>query len=97
MSPGDSSGSKAAIVSPTNAAGTINQMCRGAVSASTTSLRGARTTCAFGFHRRDCCLVEVVGHTLVTGELQPANHVGAHAAQPDHRDLHAYKVPSRIP
>ena len=80
------------MVSPTYAAGTISQMCRGGVSASTTSCGVPRATSAVGLgclHRGG---VEVVGNAVVTRPLQSANHVGAHAPETDHRDLHARKV-----
>ena len=76
----------------TYAAGTINQMCRGAASASTTSCGVLAPRAPSASHRLDCFRVEVVGDAVVAGPLQAADHVGAHAPQTDHCDLHVRKV-----
>ena len=52
----------------------------------------ASTTEALALHCHDGRLVHVVGNALVTGALQATDHVGAHAPQPNHCDLHAHKV-----
>ena len=55
-------------------------------------LRSTRSTCALaldGLHRGR---IEIVGNTVVAGALQPPNHVGAHAPETNHRDLHVRKV-----
>ena len=89
VSPGDSSGSNAAIVDATYAAGTISQMCRGGSQRVDHLLRCSCPTSALGLHRRDGGVVDVVGDALVAARVQATNHVGAHAPQTDHGDLHA--------
>ena len=64
-------------------------------------LRRTRPACAFLLHCGHGRFVDVVRDTLVPGQLKPSNHVGAHAPQPDHCDLHAvqgsgHKVARRI-
>ena len=55
-------------------------------------LRSARASCAFCLDGLDRGRIEIVGNTVVAGTLQPPNHVGAHAPETDHRDLHVRKV-----
>ena len=85
------------MVAATNAAGTISQMWRGAARASTTSCGVRAPRDALGLHRRDGGLVHVVGDALVPGALQSTHHVGAHAPQSDHCDLHAHRLPRLQP
>src|SRR6185295_10627042 len=55
-------------------------------------LRAVRPTRPRIHRRLYGCRVDVVGNTVVAGALQAPNHVGAHAPETDHRDLHVRKV-----
>ena len=83
VSPGDSSGASLAIVSSTNAAGTIIQMWRGAVERVDQLLRAcARRGRPRPRASRTGAAVDVVDDAVVAGAVQPADHVGAHRPRP---------------
>jgi hypothetical protein len=55
---------------------------------------GARHTVGVGGHHGGHRLgVDIVGHAAMAPSLEASHHVGAHAAESDHRDLHGCRLP----
>ncbi len=73
----------------TAAAGTIIQTARGLASFFTKSSRDVEPDGFFLSQIRDIGGVEIEDHAFVFAAHQAPHHVGAHAAQSDHSQLHA--------
>ena len=80
-----------------NAAGTISQMWRGALERGDHFLRRPRPLHPLGLHGCHRSFVDVVGHAVVAACLESSDHVGAHAPQSDHGDLHGAQVATNFP
>ena len=78
------------MVRSTTAAGTIIQTARGLESLLTRSARDDAPTAFSATSSGHRPGREVEDHGLVPGPQQPAHHVGAHAAEPDHPELHHF-------
>ena len=88
MSPLSSLGTRSWSVASTTPAGTISQMARGLLSFLTNSSRESLPVAP----SPESCLTESalrsIHDALMAVFLEPAHHVGAHPAEPDHAKLH---------
>ena len=72
------------------AAGSMSQTARGFESRATNSFERRCADGAIARQGLDSCGVRVINHTLVSLAREPAYHVGPHASQPDHSQLHSH-------
>ena len=59
-------------------------------------LQGLRTGHSLVSEGGDRRGIDVVAHALVTGRLEAAHHVGSHAAEADHPELHGAHIGTRL-